>query len=246
MHFAVAFGKQDSFFTPSGGGPMTRMANARLAGFTYLFYIAGAVPSMVLFARATSGDGMAEKLANMAQHAASVRVAAVLGLLGCLCALVLAVTLYAITRDQDRDLAMLGLTCRVAEGVTGGTGLAATLALLSIVTATGASNAPDSSATQTLAAFLFADTVFVAATFFAVCSTILSWLLLRGRMVPAWLAGLGVAGSALAAVAMVLEALHVLSSSIAPLTWAPVAVFEVVVAVWFIVKCVRARGLAPV
>ena len=225
---------------------MTRTTNARLAGIAYLMYIAAAFPAMVISNRATAGDTIAARLANMAQHAFDVRLAAVLSLVGCFCALVLAVTLYAITRVQDRDLAMLGLTCRLAEGVTGGTGLAATLALLSIVTATGASNAPDLSATQTLAAFLFADTVFVAATFFAVGSTIFSWLLLRGRMVPAWLAGLGVTGSALAAVAMVLEALHVLSSSIAQLTWAPVAVFEVVVAVWFIVKGVRDPEVAHV
>ena len=225
---------------------MTRTTNARLAGIAYLVYIAVAFPAMVISNRATAGDTIAVRLANMAQHAFDVRLAAVLSLVGCFCALVLAVTLYTITRVQDRDLAMLGLTCRVAEGVTGATGLAATLALLSIVTATGASNAPDVPATQTLAAFLFADTVFIAATFFAVGSTIFSWLLLRGRMVPAWLAGLGVAGSALAAVAMVLEALHVLSSSIAQLTWAPVAVFEVVVAVWFIVKGVRDPDMAHV
>jgi hypothetical protein len=32
---------------------------------------------------------------------------------------VLAVTLYGITRDEDHELAMLGLVCRVAEGVLG-------------------------------------------------------------------------------------------------------------------------------
>ena len=31
----------------------------------------------------------------------------------------LAVTLYGITRDEDHELAMLGLVCRVAEGVLG-------------------------------------------------------------------------------------------------------------------------------
>src|SRR5438046_247729 len=96
------------------------------------------------------------------------------------------------------------------------------------------------------AAFPCSYTLFIAATFFAVGSTIFSWLLLRGRMVPAWLPALGVAGSALAAVAMVLEALHVQSSSIAQLTWAPVAVFELVVAVWFIVKGVRDPEVAHV
>ena len=34
-------------------------------------------------------------------------------------ALVLGVTLYAITREQDPDIAMLGLTCRVIEAVPG-------------------------------------------------------------------------------------------------------------------------------
>jgi ABC-type dipeptide/oligopeptide/nickel transport system permease component len=78
---------------------MTRTTNARIAGFTFLFYIAVALPSMVLLERATSGEGIAAKLASVAQHAADVRVAVVLSLLGCFSALVLAVTtIGALTR----------------------------------------------------------------------------------------------------------------------------------------------------
>ena len=44
---------------------------------------------------------------------------AVLALVGSFSALVLGVTLYAITREQDPDLAMLGLTCRVIEAAPG-------------------------------------------------------------------------------------------------------------------------------
>src|SRR5437868_2106675 len=101
------------------GAPMTRTTNARIAGFTFLFYIGVAFPDMVLEGRATSGEGIAAKLATIAQHATDLRVAVILTLLSGLSALVLAVTLYAITRDQDPDLAMLGLTCRVGEGITG-------------------------------------------------------------------------------------------------------------------------------
>ena len=92
---------------------MTRTTNARIAGFTFLFYIAAGITSMVLFGRATSGEGIAAKLAGIAQHATDLRVVVVLDLLQCFSALVLAVTLYVITREQDPDLAMLGLTCRV-------------------------------------------------------------------------------------------------------------------------------------
>src|SRR5438046_2379972 len=123
---------------------MTRRTNARIARIAYLLYIAVAYPSMVLSNRATSGEGMAAKLANMALHATDVRLAAVLSLIGCFCALVLAVTLYAITRDQDHDLAMLGLTCRVAEGITG-IFVARTLGVLWLATVDGA-DAPDTAA----------------------------------------------------------------------------------------------------
>jgi uncharacterized protein DUF4386 len=92
---------------------MTRRTNASIAGFMFLVYIAATITSMILFARATGGEGVAAQLAGVARHATDVRLTIVLGLLGNFCALVLAVTLYAITREQDRHLAMLALTCRV-------------------------------------------------------------------------------------------------------------------------------------
>ncbi len=218
---------------------MTRKTNSRIAGFTYLFYIAVAFPSMVLFDRATSGEGIGAKLASMAQHATDVRVAAVLSLLGCFSALVLAVTLYAITRDQDADLAMLALTCRVAEGVTGAVSIPATLGLLRLATATGA-NAPDAAASQALGGFVLEQNPLVAATFFAVGSTLFSWLLLRGRMIPIALAWLGVVASILLVVGLPLQLAGWLHGAVTQLMWLPMAGFELVVAVWLMVK-----GAAP-
>ena len=178
---------------------------------------------------------MAAKLANMALHATDVRLAAVLSLIGCFCALVLAVTLYAITREQDRDLAMLGLTCRVAEGVVGAASVPTTLGLLAVAMATGTS-ALDPAAIGALGTFVLSQTWLIGATFFAVGSTIFSWLLLRGRMVPEWLAALGVIGSALIALGLPLQILDLLQGLITQLMWIPVAAFELVVAVWLIVK----------
>jgi len=99
---------------------MTRRSNARLAGFAFLVYIATALSGMTLAGRAAGGEGTAAKLAIIAQHATDMRVAVVLEMIGCFCALVLAATLYAITRDEDPDLALLAMVCRVAEGVIGG------------------------------------------------------------------------------------------------------------------------------
>jgi hypothetical protein len=81
---------------------MTRTTNAKLAGLTFLFYIAAGIGTMVFAGRAPVRD--------------------LLSLLTSFAALILGVTLYAITREQDPDLALLGLTCRVIEAIPGNEG----------------------------------------------------------------------------------------------------------------------------
>jgi hypothetical protein len=214
---------------------MTRTTNARIAGFTYLFYIGVAFPDMLLMNRATAGSGTTARLASIAQHATDIRISVVLTLLSGLSALVLAVTLHGLTRDEDADLAMLGLVCRVVEGVTGVVGIPATLGLLWLATATGP-NAPDTAAAQPLAAFLLRRDPLVGATFFAVGSTAFCWLLLRGRMIPVPLAWLGVIASVLLVVALPLELAGVLRETVTQLIWLPMAAFEIPLGFWWLIK----------
>ena len=219
---------------------MTRATNARIAGFTFLIYIAAGITSMVLFARATDGEGVAAQLAAMAQHATDVRITILLNLVMNLSALVLAVTLYAITREQDRDLAMLGLTSRVAEGIAG-MDVSGTLGLLWLATSSEAT-ALDAGAASALGAFFLkmGETMGASATFFAVGSTLFSWLLLRGRMIPVALAWLGVLASVLLLVCLPLNLAGLLRGPVASFMWYPMLLFEVVLALWLIIK-----GVAP-
>jgi hypothetical protein len=71
----------------------SRLTYARVAGFTFLFYIAAGLTSMALNNQATG----------------------VLSVLMSFSALVLGVVLYALTREQEPIVAMLALTCRVIE-----------------------------------------------------------------------------------------------------------------------------------
>jgi hypothetical protein len=214
---------------------MTRATNARIAGFTFLFYIATGVTAMVLFGKATGGEGVAAKLASIAQHATYVRLTVILALLEGFCALVLAVTLYAITREEDPDLAMLAMTCRVAEGITG-ISMAGTLGLLWLATTTGV-NAPDTTAAHALGAFLLkADAWSPAAILFAVGSTLFSWLFLRGRMIPVALAWLGVLASILLVVILPLQLVGWAGRPITTFMWLPALVFELWLAVWLLAK----------
>lgn len=217
---------------------MTRTTNARLAGFMFLIYIAVGVTQMVLFSGATAGEGAAAKLANMAQHAAEVRVNVVLGLFTCFVALTLGVALYAITREQDPHLAMLALICRVGEGVIGGIFISMTLGLLSLATAEGA-NAPNAAAAQALGSFVLAARSWnpiICAAFFAVGSTLFSWLLLRGRMIPVALAWLGVIASVLLVAGLPLQLAGVLHSPVTYFIWIPMAAFEIPLALWLLIK----------
>ena len=220
---------------------MTRTTNARIAGATFLLYIVFGIAGLVLSNRASRGEGIAERLASMAQNETTVRVGVVLGLATGFVALALGASLYALTRDQDPDLAMLALICRVCEAMMVGVSIPMTLGLLSLATAEGA-NAPDPAAANALGSFVKAAQQWmpvVAATFFAVGSLLFCWLLLRGRMIPVSLAWLGVLASVLLVVVLPLQLAGFLRGTVTQLVWIPMAAFEIPFAVWLLVKGVK-------
>jgi len=59
------------------------------------------------------------QLASTAQHVSLVRATFLFALLEALAALVLGVTLYALTRDVDPDLALMSLFCSAGEEGSG-------------------------------------------------------------------------------------------------------------------------------
>lgn len=216
---------------------MTRNTNARIAGFTYLFYAAIGICLELLMHQARGVDGGAAELVRIGQHSTNVRLTILITLLECLSSLVLAVTLYGITRHEDHELAMLGLVCRVAEGVLGSVNnIPAYLGLLWLAGATGA---PDVPTTNALRSFLLMPgaSVPIGSIFFAVGSLIFSYLLLRGRMVPVSIAWLGVFASGLLAVTLPLQ---LAGFSSGPMTgyyqWLPALLFQIVLALWFLIK----------
>jgi hypothetical protein len=230
---------------------MTRTTNARVAGFTYLFYAAIGICIELLMHQARGGYDGAAMVARIGQYATNVRLAILITLLECLSSLVLAVTLYGITRDEDHELAMLGLVCRVAEGVLGSlNNIPSYLGLLWLAKAGSGTGAPDIPTTNALRAFLLmpGTSVPLGAVFFAVGSLIFSWLLLRGRMVPVSIAWLGVFASGLLAVTLPLQ---IADFSTGPLTgyyqWLPALVYQIVLALWLLIKGVATPsiGLRP-
>lgn len=218
---------------------MTRSGNARVAGFSYLAYIALAFPSMLLFGRASGGGDTAAKLASISQHGAAMQWAILLTLLSSFTALALAVTLFALTRDVDRDIAMLGLVCRAGEGITNATFVLTKMELLWVAASTR-TQAVDASSAAALGTFLTAGTrawnLTVGAFFFAVGSTCFCWLLLRGRVVPRPLAWLGLVASALLVLALPFQMMGLVGASVMNALWLPMAAFEIPVGVWWLIR----------
>lgn len=226
---------------------MTRTTSARIAGFTFLFYAAIGICGDLLMRHTFGGGGDATTLARFGEHATEVRIDILIKVLEAFSAFVLAVALYGITRDEDHELAMLGMICRVAEGVLGTLSIQSYLGLVWLAKAAVGPSALDFSTTNALRTFLLmpVPSVPVGTIFFAVGSTIFYYLLLRGRMVPVSIAGLGLFASGLLVAALPLQ---VAGFPTGPLTgycqWLPALVAQTVLALWLLIKGVATPGEA--
>jgi hypothetical protein len=164
---------------------MTVAANARLAGVTYFVYISAGM-SMLLLAGRPEVTGIGPVLTSLS-------------------AIVLGVTLYAITRAQDPDLALLAMGCRFLEAAPGD-----------------------------------------GYVYFAVSNVIFCWLLLKGGLIPATLARLGLAASVLLVISLVLQRTGLLAgggnwgSNITWIASLPMLVYELTFATWLLTKGVSA------
>jgi len=223
---------------------MTLRTNARLAGTAYLLYIAAGISQMVVFNQATAGAArIPDQLANIARHASLMGVNVILSLVMAVCAVTLGVTLWALTRDEDRDIAVMGMVCRVVEGALNAASVSETLSLMALATTSvAAAGGPDAGTITVLGGqMLRGGAVGGAGAFlFGLGSLCFCWLFVRSRTIPAWLAWIGLVASALWVIGMPLQLGGFLGGPATYVMWISMAVFELTVAVWLIVKGVAA------
>lgn len=216
---------------------MTRIGNARVAGFSLLFYIAVGITQMTL-SSGFRADSIDAKLMLLAQHATEARINALLTLLTCITALALSTALLGLTRDEDRDLAAFAWCCRVGEGLLAGIGCMIGLELLELATSRNGN-----STSVTLIADLLIQgrtwITLISATLFAFGSTVFASLLLRGRMIPTWLGWLGVMASILLVFSLPLQILGSVKGVWGQLIWIPMAAFEIPLGFLLLFKGVR-------
>lgn len=162
----------------------------------------------------------------------------------------IAISLYPVLRSRGNGLAVGAVGFRVMEGVLYLIGAVAVLLLVSLSQDFSAARDPASSSFQVAGSLLrdARDQASLAGVIaFYVGATMYYWLFYRSQLIPRWLSGWGLAGTALGLVAALLVLFQATSymSTVQVVLNLPIGVNEVVLAVWLIVRGFASAAPSP-
>jgi hypothetical protein len=205
---------------------------ARLAGFMFLFVMA-TVGATTITVRGVEEDEISATLRQVSESEFAVRAGVVLLIVAAISTLILAAMLYAVTKREDRNLAILALSCRAVEAALYAAGITEALTLLSLSEGGGEESA--------LALGVFVTDVDawstnIGASFFAVGSTLYAYLFFRARSIPIALAVLGLLASLILVVGVPLQtaAGQTTTEGASAAIWVPMIVFELSAGFWLL------------
>jgi hypothetical protein len=219
-------------------------------GVLYIVATAFPVAALVPWSALVDGDGI---LANAATHENQLIAVALLNLVMAVAVAGVAFMIYPVLRrvadtGVTQGLSLWYVGTRITESGAFLVGVLATLAFLPLSQDYAAAGAPEQSYFQTSSAVLESTTDMAYAlgqSVFAVGAAMLYYLLLRSRLVPWWLSLWGLVAAPLFLVA----SLSLLwtqdpNSTISSVLYAPMALQEMVLALWLILKGFNSQALA--
>ena len=210
-----------------------RDARATTAGLLFIAATATSLIATAFLGSLLDGPGF---LATVSLHQDRMLTAALFQLIAAFTCAAIAVALYPVLREHAAGMALGAVAFRLIEGVFYALSAAGTMILVSLsgqLTAGSSANA---------SADLVRDLRDAAGCvgFLAFCTgaTLYYLVFYRSRLIPRWLSAWGLAGTAISLVSGLLvlfQSIAVLSSTQVVLNL-PIAVQEMVLAVWLIVK----------
>ena len=201
-----------------------------------LFIIATVATSLtvVLTGPLNAPDG----LINVSANATQLIIGALLLLIDSIAVVVIPIMLFPIFKKHNEALALGYVGARIIEGVIFIVGVISLLLLLTLSQEFVKAGTPDVPYFQTLGTLLLAahDWAFLLGlTVFSLGSLTLNYILYQSKLIPRWLSGWGFIGAALTLAASLIPQLgYSLSSSIDTLMNSPIALQEMVFALWLI------------
>jgi hypothetical protein len=218
------------------------MAYARFAGVMYFFTVFD-LTGVVIISRITGTGTFLATAHSVAASETLYRIGILLGLIGDLSTILLAIALYAILKPVDGILAMTALLFRLAESAIGGVVVVLGFANLQIyLDANGASalNANQLGVIADLLSRTSAAGTDVSVVCFSIGSALFFYLFLRSGYIPRALAFWGLLGSLLCTIAFSGSLLAPQSSDLLRGIGAlPIGIAEPVVGLWLLIRGVR-------
>jgi hypothetical protein len=226
---------------------LSQMAYARFAGVMYFFTVFD-LTGVVIISRITGTGPFLATAHSVAASETLYRIGILLGLIGDLSTILLAIALYAILKSVDGILAMTALLFRLAESAIGGVVVVLGFANLQIYLDANGASALSANQLGVLADLLSRTSAAgtdVSVVCFSIGSALFFYLFLRSGYIPRALAFWGLLGSLLCTIAFSGSLLAPQSSDLLRGIGAlPIGIAEPVVGLWLLVRGIRIAPLA--
>jgi len=234
---------QDPTGQDASAGRLRVEANRRAAVSVGVLFITATVASLV-------GTGLSrpfvddpDYLREVSAHASLVSAGALLELVAAAASAGIAISLYPVLRDLGPRLALGSVVFRTAEAVMYMVAGACLLAVLALGERFGASGGADPSTLRSIGDSLLdvrEQVTLIGVFAFSVGAFCYYVVFYRSALIPRWLSGWGIVAIVLTVVACLLALFNRLPLTTYTIVLLPIAVQEMVLAVWLI-----AKGFAP-
>jgi hypothetical protein len=231
-------------------GPAQRSA-ARVAALAYLIAFAFVLTANfgIRGRLIVSGD-MAETVRRISAAVPLFRLSVVFDLVYSLGVVVLLSALYVVLAPVNRPMALLAAFWKLAYAVTTMLMPLGLLTIVHLASDTAYAQALGAGPLQTLVKLNLSatwDQYYVGLAFWALSSTVIGWLWLKSRYIPAALAAFGLVSSAWCAGCTFGYLVHPAFSRVVNLWWfdTPMALFDITLSVWLLFRGLRAPPVLP-
>jgi hypothetical protein len=226
--------------TTKGNSHETNRKNAIMAG---VFYIAATVaPISTIFFVGFLGGGVAgepvpDYLARLSANETQVAIGMLIELVWALVVVGIPVTLFPILKRHNEASALGFFALRFIEAISTIAGSIILLTLLTLSQELVKAGIPDASYFQATGDLLLAarDWAFMIGSglVWSLSALVLNYVLYRSKLIPRWLSAWGLLGAILSFATFLLQSFSI---DLTDFLFLPIAVQEMVFAVWLIVK----------
>jgi Domain of unknown function (DUF4386) len=224
-----------------GSEGRTQQIYARLAGFLFLWLIVTGLGGELTISHIVSSGTFAEVSKRVIASEHLYRFGLGIELIETLSALLLAFALYVTLKPVNKLLAQLGMYCRLAESFVGCVGMVFGFVRLRLYSSESiaALGNEHSEALVGLTRQAGFATYNISATCFSIGSLIFFYLFYKSGYIPRILSAFGVFASVVVTVICLGSLIFPEYSGKLQYGWAPMAVAEVVLGLWLLIKGVK-------